>query len=70
MTGVRSVHVAHTFGQLQNGFWPNFCLRRKVLLVRVEVEDLHEPCGYRKIVCGLWALDGRWCCPVLPVVTC
>ncbi|MFB7082603.1 hypothetical protein, partial [Streptomyces sp. NPDC056308] len=26
-----------------NGFWLNFCLRREALLVRVEVEDLHQP---------------------------
>ncbi|WP_406386267.1 hypothetical protein [Streptomyces sp. NBC_01618] len=25
------------------GFWHNFCLRREALLVRVEVEDLHQP---------------------------
>ncbi|WP_406468564.1 hypothetical protein [Streptomyces sp. NBC_01594] len=25
------------------GFWHTFCLRREALLVRVEVEDLHQP---------------------------
>ncbi|MFV5996545.1 hypothetical protein ACNPQM_30125 [Streptomyces sp. NPDC056231] len=27
----------------ENGLWLSFCLRREALLVRVEVEDLHQP---------------------------
>ncbi|MGP3638428.1 hypothetical protein ACTU45_34875, partial [Streptomyces sp. 24-1644] len=40
--GAHVVHAERAVGFVhENRFWLRFCLRREVLLVRVEVKDLH-----------------------------